>query len=258
MAKPAPSFESLRAEYARLWSTMAVDPGQAATVQRVAASIIANKKRYEQVAAMTGVPWWFIGIVHNMEAGRSFSKHLHNGDPLTARTRQVPANRPAKGEPPFTWEESAVDALEMKGLGQITDWTIERVCYEFERYNGFGYRLYHPEDKSPYLWSKSNHNDGTGKYVADGKYDPNAFSEAQCGALPTLKVMMGMDPTIRLRGRTPITDTIKVGIPSAGGAIAAGKGADEAGYSTGAQIAIGVGIFLVVAFIAVLILRRRS
>jgi lysozyme len=52
--------------------------------------------------------------------------------------------------------------------------------------------------------------------------------------------------------------SIKVGIPAGGGAVVAGKGADEAGYSTGAQIAIGVGIFLVVAFIVVLILRRRS
>jgi hypothetical protein len=52
--------------------------------------------------------------------------------------------------------------------------------------------------------------------------------------------------------------SIKVGIPAGGGAVVAGKGADEAGYSTGAQIAIGVGIFLVVAVIVVLILRRRS
>ncbi|MBC7944106.1 MAG: hypothetical protein H7X91_02310, partial [Burkholderiales bacterium] len=45
---------------------------------------------YEEVAQQTGVPWAFIGVIHGMECGFDFGAHLHNGDPLTARTFQVP------------------------------------------------------------------------------------------------------------------------------------------------------------------------
>ena len=71
----------------------------------------AARARYASVSAQTGVPWWVIGLIHMMEAGQSFRCHLHNGDPLTARTVQVPAGRPKTGQPPFIWEESAADAL---------------------------------------------------------------------------------------------------------------------------------------------------
>jgi lysozyme family protein len=59
------------------------------------------------------VPWELIAALHEREAGGSFKGHLHNGDPLTGRTYHVPAGRPAKGSPPFTWEASAIDALTM-------------------------------------------------------------------------------------------------------------------------------------------------
>ena len=46
-----------------------------------------------------------------------------------------------------------------------------------ERYNGLGYRR--RGRPSPYLWSYSGHYD-KGKYVADGRFDPDAESK-QCG-----------------------------------------------------------------------------
>jgi len=39
----------------------------------------------------------------------SFKLHLHNGDPLTARTVNVPKGRPKTGQPPFAWGISAKD-----------------------------------------------------------------------------------------------------------------------------------------------------
>jgi lysozyme family protein len=67
----------------------------------------------------------------------NFNRHLHNGDPLTSRTVHVPAGRPKSGTPPFTWEQSAVDALAYDGLTQVTDWSIEHVAYVFENFNGW-------------------------------------------------------------------------------------------------------------------------
>ena len=40
-----------------------------------------RQARYDQVANATGVPWYVIGIIHEMEGGLNFTTHLHNGDP---------------------------------------------------------------------------------------------------------------------------------------------------------------------------------
>src|SRR5690606_7467709 len=97
---------------------------------------VANKSRYKAVEAASGVPWHFIAVVHNMESSQRFDRHLHNGDPLTARTVQVPKGRPQTGNPPFTWEASATDALAFEGLGAGTDWSLAGTLYRLEAYNG--------------------------------------------------------------------------------------------------------------------------
>ncbi|MEN8207004.1 MAG: hypothetical protein ABFS24_13480 [Pseudomonadota bacterium] len=79
-----------------------------------------------------GAPWFFIAAIHNMEASLRFDRHLHNGDRLAARTVHVPAERPAEGEPPFTWEESSQGALTMHGIDEIEEWTLPRILYELE------------------------------------------------------------------------------------------------------------------------------
>lgn len=179
------TFESLKGEYARLLATMTILPEKLSAADAVARKILAGRARYEAVSKSTGVPWRLIGVIHAMECGLSFKQHLHNGDPLTARTRQVPKGRPTTGTPPFTWEESAIDALRYDGLDKVRDWTPERIAYELEGYNGWGYRSYHPSVLSPYLWSYSNHYT-RGKYVQDGKWDASAVS-GQCGAIVLLR-----------------------------------------------------------------------
>ncbi len=188
------SWPQLEPEYNRLWNSMEIRATWHAPLERRARDILANKARYQGVSAKTGVPWYFVGIVHSLECGLKFTGHLHNGDRLTARTHQVPAGRPVKGTPPFTWEDSACDALLMKSLDKVKDWGIARVLYELERYNGFGYRTYHPSTLSPYLWSGCKHY-SKGKYVADGKWSSTAVSQ-QTGAAPLLAKLQEIDASI--------------------------------------------------------------
>ena len=58
---------------------------RAQDVDRCVDALVANRARYEQVQNATGVPWYVVAIIHNMEASQNFKRHLHNGDPLTAR-----------------------------------------------------------------------------------------------------------------------------------------------------------------------------
>ena len=182
-----PLTAALRAEYEQLFNSSIIRANRAAAVEALVNTLAANRGRYEAVGAPMGIPWHFIAVIHNMESSQNFSRHLHNGDPLTARTVQVPAGRPKTGNPPFTWEESAADALGMRGLGVGTDWSLSGTLYELEGYNGFGYRKFHPHVLSPYLWSFSNHYT-SGKYVADGTWSDTATS-AQCGAAVLLRRM---------------------------------------------------------------------
>jgi len=136
------------------------------------AKILANVKRYQFVQKETGVPWQLIAAIHGLEASFRFNACLHNGDPLGVKTTHVP-----KGLGPFfTWESSAIDVLHRKHAELIHDWSLPQ-CLQFaERYNGTGYLIKHPEVNSPYVWSFTNLYK-KGKYVADGKYDPNAISK---------------------------------------------------------------------------------
>ena len=167
---------NLAAEFRRLWSTCAVAPEHQVEVDRVADELFAAKARYDVVAGRTGVPWYVIAAIHSLESGQDFRTHLHNGDPLTARTVHVPAGRPTKGNPPFTWEDSAVDALDFDHFIGWTDWSVAGALFKIEKYNGTGYRKQTPPVTSAYVWSWTNQH-LKGKYVADHVYDPNAVAK---------------------------------------------------------------------------------
>jgi len=177
--------EALREEYQSIFDTCQVKPDRAAEVGRLVSSLLARRARYEAVEAATGVPWQMVAVIHNMESSQRFTGHLHNGDPLTARTVRIPPGRPASGEPPFSWEDSAADALDR--FGEWDEWTVPGILFCLEGYNGWGYRRFHPEVKSPYLWSGSNHYT-SGKYTSDGVWSATAVS-AQCGAATLLRRM---------------------------------------------------------------------
>lgn len=171
---------SLQAHYGELYNTCEVNESRFVELDVVVDSLLVNRARYEQVGGDTAAPWYLVAAIHNMESSQRFDRHLHNGDRLTARTRHVPAGRPPDGEPPFTWEHSARDALTMHKIDEVVQWTLARTLYELEKYNGWGYRLFHPHVNSPYLWGFANHY-RSGKYVADGTWSDTAVSR-QCGA----------------------------------------------------------------------------
>ncbi len=175
----------LRREYQLLYESCLIQKNRLPQVDAIVAKLKGQRKRYESVGKPLNVPWYVVGVIHNMESGMSFTTHLHNGDPLTDRTKNWPPGRPKKGNPPFTWEESATDALTLEGFSRWKDWSVPGALYKVEAYNGWGYREHHPGVLTPYLWSFSNHYT-RGKYVADGKFSPTAVS-TQCGAAVLLK-----------------------------------------------------------------------
>jgi lysozyme family protein len=150
-----------------------------------------------------------IACIHSLEADISFRGHLHNGDPLIARTVRVPSGRPRTSAPPFSWEDSAVDAIEMKRTSEISSWSIPECLFYFERYNGWGYRNGDgrhttPASRSPYVWSFTTIYQ-RGKYIRDHVFDRNAVS-GQMGAAAILRVlveMVGQQPTDSVGVRNP-------------------------------------------------------
>jgi len=180
-------FADLAAEYQDCFDRCEINPAFNDNVTFYLNRIRRGKPNYQLVEQALGVPWLFVGIIHGMECGFNFAGHMHNGDPLTARTVQVPKGFPKTGTPPFTWLESALDALRLKKFDQERDWSIPHMLYLLEGYNGFGYRR--RGLPSPYLWSFSNIY-SKGKFVKDGKFDPEAVSK-QCGAGLMLKRMQG-------------------------------------------------------------------
>jgi lysozyme family protein len=184
-----PTLSELRNEYQTLFDSCVIRNEKRAAVESLTTQLLGNKVRYQTVGAQTDVPWYIIAVIHNMESSQRFTRHLHNGDPLTARTVKVPAGRPVAGNPPFTWEASAVDALIFDRMDVVEDWTIPGALFVLERFNGFGSRSH--GIKTPYLWSFSTHY-SRGKFIRDNEFDPNAVSQ-QCGAAVLLKRMTAMN-----------------------------------------------------------------
>ena len=170
-------------EYRTLFRRAVLRPEWDHQVEGVRRVLTDGKPRYQAVSQATGVPWFVIGILHYMESATNFRAHLHNGDPLTARTVHVPVGFPKNGGPPFTWEVSAIDALRLQRWDQLRIWTVQDTLSVFERYNGLSMRK--RGIPTQFLWSGSNHYE-KGKYLADGAFDPNSVSQ-QLGAAVLLK-----------------------------------------------------------------------
>lgn len=202
---PTPAQTALG--YHKMWDAAGIDAKHIGEANLIARRILAARDNYTGLPA----PIEFVGPVHMRESSLSFTRHLHNGDPLTARTRQVPAGRPVKGNPPFTWKQSALDALGMPphSLGKVDNWSVERILYEQEKYNGWGYL---GKGNSPYLWSWTSLYVG-GKYIRDHVYSATA-KDPQPGTVAIMKAMARLDPDIAAhlsgnRQATPPKDVIE-------------------------------------------------
>lgn len=191
------TFESLRAEYRRLWDSAAVT--KTAEAGRQAQLINKQRATYEDVAKAVGAPWWAIAVLHLREAGEvdvgRWRCVLHNGEKIIGTGRKTQLKPEGRG--PFTsFKAAAIDAFEIEGLRDRREWTecpIEFLAFVSEKFNGFGYRDFR-HMVSPYLWGGTTVQQ-RGKYVADGKFDANVM-DAQIGTMAVLKSLQQLDSTI--------------------------------------------------------------
>ena len=168
--------EELRDDYQRAFATCVIREERAAEVEKLTEILLARRDRYQSVGERLNVPWFVVAALHYADTGGDFDVHPHNGDPLTDRTQHLPDGRPVEGEPPFTWEDSAVDALRMYHFDQWRDWSIAGSLFVLEGRGGWGYRLHHPDVPSPYLWNYSTHY-RQGKYVTDDTWNESAIAQ---------------------------------------------------------------------------------
>lgn len=178
------------------WAKMSILPNRLLEVERVSAALVAPNAKaiYQQVQVQVpAVPWWFVAIVHEREASQNFKCSIAQGDPWNKRSVHVP-----RGIGPFTnFVAAAVFTLTRCAPypSKWTDWSPGGVLTLFESYNGTGYENYHNEP-SPYDYGATTI-ETEGKYVADGKYDPDVW-DTQIGCAAMLKQMMVIDPSIVL------------------------------------------------------------
>ena len=175
--------DTVRQRLADMYSACQLHSDRIAAIDWNVDKLLAYRELYVEVGTPLQIPWWFIGVIHGLEASFSLERHLHNGDPLTDRTVRVPPGRPSVGSPPFTWVQSATDAMCWKQLRDLTDWSVGTTLERLEEYNGLGYRRRGVE--SPYLWSFSQYYT-KGKYIADSVFDEDAVSQ-QCGGATLLR-----------------------------------------------------------------------
>lgn len=190
---PPPILEASepRGFQAKRWESASINSIDQVRLDKALARYERTKERYTAIQKMrpTGVPAEIIFTLHGRESTWDFTKHLHEGSPLTGRTKYIPKGRPIHPDPPYTFEQSAEDALyKLKDLENKVNWrSMDRALQGIEAYNGLGYQKYHQDVPSPYLWSGCSIYQN-GKYTSDGKFDPLAVDK-QLGCATILKWM---------------------------------------------------------------------
>lgn len=278
---PTPAQDSVG--YGKMWDRASILPTKSDAAKHAANTILQNKEIYKAIEAESRVPWPLIGAWHMRESSCNIRTHLHCGDPLSARTVHVPKGRPAappaSGHLPYTFRESAVDALVMPPhnlravFSNPRNCTVERYLHETEGYNGWGYL---GKGNSPYVWCWTTEYHG-GKYIRDHVYDANAW-DPQPGCVAIFKELIQMDEEAAIifskrdRGRVPDDaldnatkrerDARNAGAGTAGAGTVAKTGTD-AGDGTagvvhywGTYAAIGAG--LAIMLVCVLLINRKK
>lgn len=167
-------------KHEKLWDSAEIKASQVFRIDKAISLYTENKKRYENIEKMRkgGVPAAVVFVLHGRESTWSWRKHLHEGSPLTGKTKWMPKGRPKS--PPangntYTFEESAEDVLyKLKNL-ESKDWTkCNDSLYNIEAYNGWGYKFRNLN--SPYLWSGTNHY-SKGKFIRDGVFSRSTVDQ---------------------------------------------------------------------------------
>jgi len=214
-----PTFATMSPKYTEWLKRAVVRPQWQGAIERAAKKCVAGMARYKAVESQTGVPWAWIAAAHMRESGNDFRGVLHNGEHIIGtgrKTRLVPS-----GHGPFdTWEGAAIHALKLKNLDAGDFKTMEDHCWQWERFNGFGYAdMGRP---SPYVWSGTNIY-SQGKYVRDGVYSSSTVDQQLgCYAVYLRTLEMAGEGNVRSSSRklgllAKARTTIRVGLTAAGG-----------------------------------------
>lgn len=187
-----------RAHYKYLWENCTIPKENISKVKKVVDRISKMNKEYKEIEKLTGVPYYIVGLIHEMEASCRPNVYLGNGDPLFDKNGNgLKSVNVPKGRGPFkNFIEGAIDALTASNRWKITDWSIEHILFKCETYNGMGYwnngmKLYGHPINSPYLWASSSNygkKPHTGRYVGDGNWQHEAIS-TRVGIGTALKYM---------------------------------------------------------------------
>jgi lysozyme family protein len=185
---PSQDFNLLKTEYEYLFSICTINPNKQNEVDRVCEKIIENKARYLTIQNRTGVPWYFVAVIHLREASFNFKTYLGNGDPLNKPSVHEPKNR----GPFATWEDGAIDALQNEGFANKNDWSLGMIFKRLEWYNGSGYRYVDgkmtgttPLNASPYIYNYTPFYTKGGS-VEDHSFYPN-WVDDNAGCMAVLK-----------------------------------------------------------------------
>lgn len=184
------SLEALTAANARRWAVARLVSARGSTFRDTARRLAAARSKYAAVAAKTGVPWFAIAVIHEREASQRWDASLAQGDRWDRVSVHVP-----KGRGPFvSWEAAAIDALTdcAPHAARWRDWSPGGLLTLLEQYNGLGYAAMGLP--SPYVWAGTDQYK-SGKYVADGRFDPNAVDH-QLGCAGLLLAMAEIDASV--------------------------------------------------------------
>jgi lysozyme family protein len=163
----------------------------------VSERLVAAKERYDEITALTKVPWFIIAVIHEREADQDWTANLAQGDPWNRVSVHVP-----KGRGPFkSFAAAARDALVNchPYAAKWKDWSAGGALTLLEQYNGLGYA--NRGLPSPYVWSGTDRYK-KGKYVSDGVFDPSVV-DRQLGCAGLIKTMQGIDPSITFTEAAP-------------------------------------------------------
>lgn len=208
------SLSALSASNNLRWQKAVMDGGRKSTFTMVARRLTAAgaKQQYQEIEADTKVPWFIVAVIHERESTQNWTRGIAQGDPWNKKSVHVPA-----GRGPFaSFRAAAYDALVncAPKAAQWTDWSIGGCLALLEQYNGLGYAngprardsagnvVQYPPMPSPYIWGGTNIQT-RGKYVADGKFDPNTV-DSQLGCAGLLMAMQELDPTIVFGRPVPV------------------------------------------------------
>jgi len=172
------------------WNNATFKTSSSKQALAVAKRLVAGKDRYLAISNRTGVPWYIIAVIHERESSQRWDRSIAQGDRWDKVSVHVP-----KGRGPFTsFEDAAYDALVncAPHAAQWKDWSAGGAMTLLELYNGLGYA--NKGLPSPYIWSGTNQYK-SGKYVADGIYDPDVV-DSQLGCAVLISAMQSLDPAI--------------------------------------------------------------